>query len=131
MRCDLRIPYFYFPLLNCILWIVLVIQLSPVLHPGSLVFCHNFHGLCLTCRKQSKPESALFRSGIVCVLTTLYAKAILAVKAPAAFSGSSTVSVWIHRCNKKCEKENLSQQIGISNSFFYLSTVRPGGLLWS
>jgi hypothetical protein len=83
-----------------ILWIVLVAQLSTVLHTGSLVSCHNIRSFRLSCR-WSKYEGALFRSESesLCV-DSLYAKAVDAAKALAAFSASSTVSIWIRGGNK-------------------------------
>jgi hypothetical protein len=100
MRCDLRVTYFFshlsiaFSRIN--LWIVLVTQSSAVLHAGSLASCHNLRSLRLSCRKLSKPESALFRSERVSLrVDSLYAEAIEAVKAVAAFSASSIVSIWI------------------------------------
>jgi hypothetical protein len=77
------------------MWIVLVTKLSAVLHAGSLVSCHNFLSL-FSCRKWPKTESALFGSESVSLhVGSLYVEAVEALKAVAAFSASSAVSVWI------------------------------------
>jgi hypothetical protein len=99
-----------------ILWIILVTHLRAVLQIGSLVLCHSFCSLHLSCRKWSKPRGALFRSenASLCV-ASLYAKATEAVKALAAVSTSSTVSAWSRGWIKlEARLQNRSQSVCVS-----------------
>jgi len=58
-------------------------------------FMQNFLSLCLSCRRWSKPGSSLLISKNVSLrVDSLYAKATEAVIFLAAFSASSTVSMW-------------------------------------
>jgi len=81
-----------------------------------LVLCHKFRNLRLSYRKWSKSESALFRSESVSLrVDKLYAEAIEAVKILAAFSASSTVSIWIRGGIKSgASLWNHSQSVRVS-----------------
>jgi len=56
------VSYLPFAFSRIILWIVLVTQLSAVLHAGC-VSCHNFRSLRLSCRKWPKSQSVSLRVG--------------------------------------------------------------------
>jgi hypothetical protein len=111
MRCDITVIYvshLSFAFLWVILWTVLVAQLSAILHLASLVSCHNFHSLCLSCRWWSRPSSSLLRSKSMNLhVVSLYAKAIGDVKLLAAFSASSIV--WM------CIQEEISSEAWLWN----------------
>jgi hypothetical protein len=65
-------------------------QLTALLHPGSLVSCHNFLILFLYFNSQSRPSRALFNSDkVILLVDNLYSEAIEAVKAHAALSAST------------------------------------------
>jgi hypothetical protein len=65
-------------------------QSTFVLHPGSLVSCHNFLILFLYFNNRSRSGRSLFNSDTVILLVdSLYADAMEAVKAHAALSAST------------------------------------------
>jgi hypothetical protein len=72
-----------------ILQILRVTQFTAVLHPGSLVACHNFLSILLCFNKQSRPGILYFLSKIVVFpVNILYAEAVEAAKARVALSAS-------------------------------------------
>jgi hypothetical protein len=68
----------------------LMVQLTAVLHAGSLVSCHIFFSLCFCFNNRSKPGRSLFISENVTLLVdNLYAEATEAVKSRASLSVST------------------------------------------
>jgi hypothetical protein len=69
---------------------VLLLCLYAVLHPGSLVSCHNFLVFFLYLKRRSRPGISLFESDkVILFVDSLYADAIEGVKARAALSVST------------------------------------------
>jgi hypothetical protein len=70
--------------------IAFVTQLTAVLHPGSLVSCHNFLILCLLFNGRSRPGRWLFNPDkVILLVDSLYAEATEAVKSRATLSASN------------------------------------------
>jgi hypothetical protein len=86
LRCDLTVPYFHFPLFECLLTGHSsdgFVDTTVVLLAGSWVTCHSFPNVCSCYTRHSKPES------IILLVDSVYAKAIEAVKSWATLSDSS------------------------------------------
>jgi hypothetical protein len=65
-------------------------QFTSVLHPGSLVSCHNFLIFFLYLKRWCRPGISLFKSDkVILFVDSLYADAVEAVKARAALSAST------------------------------------------
>jgi len=108
-----------------ILWIVLVTQLSAILHAGSLVSCHNFRSLRFSCRK-----THCFGLRMCMRVCSLYAKAMEAVKGLAAFTASSTVSVWSRGWIKwETTLRNCSQSVWVSTRAKISLVLTPSSML--
>jgi hypothetical protein len=64
---------------------VLVTQITAILHAGSQVTCHSFLNLCLWFNRLSRPGRTLLRSGsVILLLGNPYTEAMVAVKSRAA-----------------------------------------------
>jgi hypothetical protein len=73
-------------------------KLTAILHPGSLVSCHNFLILFLYFNSRSKPGRSLFNSDkAILLVDSLYAEAVEAIKARAALSASTPKLISILR----------------------------------
>jgi hypothetical protein len=95
-----QFPSFASHHLTAFLWfvhlMVLVTQLTAVLHAGSRVTCYSFLNLCLCFSRLSRPGVSLLRSeSVILHVDSLYVEAIEAVKSWAALSDSSPKLIWI------------------------------------
>jgi hypothetical protein len=75
---------------------VLVTQLTAVLHAASWVIYHSFLNLHLGFSRLSRPGRLLLRSkSVILLVDSLYAEAIEAVKSRATLWASSPKLIWI------------------------------------
>jgi hypothetical protein len=66
-------------------------QFTSILHPGSLVSCHNFLILFLYFNNRCRPDRLLFNSNkVILLVDSLYADEIEALKAHTALLASIT-----------------------------------------
>jgi hypothetical protein len=96
--------------------IVLVTQLTAVLHAGSWVTCCSFLNLHLCFSRLTRPGRYLLRSeSVILHLDSLYAEAIEAVKSLTTLSASSPKLIWIlDEFNSEARLWNRSQSVNLS-----------------
>jgi hypothetical protein len=98
---------------------VLVTQLTAVLHAGFRVTCHSLLNLCLCFSRFFRPGTLLCGSeSVILLVDNLYAEAIEAVKLLAALSLLPSELIWtLGDINSEARVWNRSQSVNLSTGF--------------